>query len=94
MYVAGSLFGANASLPPLYLERGRVLVSEQLIGVDYMAPEWRRMYSFSPYFSCSLLFFPGMISYRFPLTWEVGTAHFFCESAFFAKFYKFKKHSI
>ncbi len=47
-----------------------------------MAPEWRRMYSFSPYFSRSLLFFPGMISYRFLLTWEVGTAHFFARAHF------------
>jgi hypothetical protein len=41
-----------------------------------MAPKWRRMYSISLCFSCPLLFFPGMIFYKFPLTWEVGRAHF------------------
>jgi hypothetical protein len=63
-------------------------------GVDYMAPKWRRMYSFSPYFSRPLLFFPGMILYTFPLTWEVGRVHFFCEGAFFCEIYKSEKHSI
>ena len=31
-----------------------------------------------------------MILYMFPLTWEVGTANFFCESASFAKFTSLK----
>ena len=48
-----------------------------LFGVDYMAPKWQQMYSISLWFSHPLLFFPGMIFYKFPLTWEVGRAHFF-----------------
>ena len=59
-------------------------------GVDYMAPEWWPIYWFSPYFSRSLLFFPGMILYMFPLTWVISTANFFCESASFAKFTSLK----
>jgi hypothetical protein len=34
---------------------------------------------FHPIFLVPFSFFPGMISYRFPLTWEVGTPLFFCE---------------
>ncbi len=42
-----------------------------------MAPKWQQMYSISLCFSRPLLFFSGMISYKFPLTWAVGRAHFF-----------------
>ncbi len=49
------------------------------IGVDYMAVKWRRMYLISLCFSRPLLFFPGMVLYRFPLTWGSRESAFFCE---------------
>ncbi len=64
-------------------------------GVDYMAVKWRRMYSISLCFSRPLLFFPGMIFYKFPLTWGSRESAFFLRKAhFFAKFTESKKHSI
>ena len=59
-------------------------------GVDYIAPKWRRMYSIWMFFLHVFLFFlqiPGMLIYRFPLTWAVG------ETRFSVKFTK-SKHSI